>query len=86
MKRRSPWQSTTAAGISQFLHRRDIHPVAVRSDVKGGRWVIVVNCASMPQAEMAWKALEDGGYTLLEMFASWIIVAEREFQRPGALL
>lgn len=82
-RQRRPSASTSAAGISQYLRRRDICPVNVRSDIFVGagnkqEWCVVVTCLNGRQADQVWVALREGGYNLGDRYHNWVIVKEKQ--------
>lgn len=77
-KQRRPSASTSAAGVSQFLRRRDICPINCRSDVMDGEWAVIVVCINRHQADDAWAALRAGGYNLGDRYHNWVIVKEKQ--------
>lgn len=85
MKTRRNYQRTSAAGISQYLHRQGVERVACTSQVLQDRWVIVVNCQTMTHANVVWVALKKGGYNLLGQFHEWVVVGEKQNDSVGVM-
>jgi hypothetical protein len=75
-KKRRRYQTTSAAGVMQFLNRRGISAACTRSEVLGRRWVVLINSHTIEEANAVRRALQHNGYNLLGQFGEWVVVAE----------
>jgi len=83
VKQRRKYQRTSAAAISAYLRREGIDVERVHMNMLRDRWVVVVNCKSMMQANTVWVALRKGDYNLLGQYHEWVIVAESQDDAEG---